>query len=108
MPPPARPSAAELAACVRPDGADALLRVRATPRAHRSVLGEVVGDALRVRLAAPPVEGKANAALVALLAELLALRAADLELATGARGRVKTVRVHGLGADEVARRLGSR
>ena len=51
------------------DGDALLLRLRVQPRARSDALDEPVGDALRVRLRAPPVDGKANAALVAFLAE---------------------------------------
>jgi uncharacterized protein (TIGR00251 family) len=79
--------------------------VRAVPRASRDALDGVVEGALRVRLAAPPVEGAANKALVAFLAGVLGAPKRDVEIATGKHGRRKLVRVRGLTADEVRRRL---
>jgi uncharacterized protein len=79
--------------------------IRAVPRAARNALDGVAEGALRVRLAAPPVEGAANKALVAFLAELLGVPKRDVEIVTGERGRRKLVRVVGLTADEARRRL---
>ena len=63
-------------------------------------------EALRVRLTAPPVEGQANAALVALLAQRLDVRKADVTIVTGQSGRGKWVEVAGLTPEEVVKRLG--
>jgi uncharacterized protein (TIGR00251 family) len=84
-----------------------LLRVRVQPRAPRS---EIVGwrddGTLSVRVAAPPVEGQANMALAALLAAALRLRPAAVTVERGTRGRDKLVRVEGMTAAEVRRRIG--
>lgn len=79
--------------------------IRAVPRAARNALDGVAEGALRVRLAAPPVEGAANKALVAFLAEVLGVPKRDVAIATGERGRRKLVRVAGLTAGEARRRL---
>ncbi len=77
------------------------IAVHAQPRASRSrVVGEH-GGRLKVQLAAPPVDGEANQALVAFLAEALRVRKADVVLARGATGRRKTVRVAGISAAQV-------
>lgn len=79
--------------------------VRVTPRADRD---EVVGwqaDELRVRLRAPPVDGRANDALRRLLASRLGIAPSGLELVSGATGRVKRLRVEGLSEAEVRQRL---
>lgn len=81
------------------------LPIRAMPRASRDALDGVVEGALRVRLAAPPVEGAANKALVAFLAGVLGVPKRDIEIAVGEHGRRKLVRVRGLTADEVRMRL---
>ncbi len=75
----------------RPEGA--LLPVRVQPRAR---LDEVVGwqgTTLRVRVTAPPTEGRANQAVIALLAEALGVPRSSIELVSGAAGRDKLVRV---------------
>ena len=79
--------------------------IRAVPRAARNALDGVAEGALRVRLTAPPVEGAANKALIAFLAEVLGVPKRDVSIATGERGRRKVVRVAGLTAAEVRRRL---
>ena len=72
------------------------LRVRVQPRARRSELGEVRAGALVVRVAAPPVEGKANAAVCALLAERAGVSRSRVSVLRGERGREKVVRVEGV------------
>lgn len=79
--------------------------IRAVPRARRNGLDGVSEGALRVRLLAPPVEGAANRALVALLAETLGVASRDLIITGGERGRHKLVHVRGLTPAEVHRRL---
>jgi uncharacterized protein len=84
-----------------------LLRVRVQPRAPRSeIVGWRADGALSVRVAAPPVEGQANAALAALLADALDVRRTAVSVEHGARGRDKLVRIAGLTPAQVRRRLG--
>ncbi len=73
----------------------AVLRVRVVPRASRSSLAREADGRLRVHLTAPPVEGAANRALIALLAERLDLPRSALELVRGEHSRDKLVCVHG-------------
>jgi uncharacterized protein YggU (UPF0235/DUF167 family) len=81
------------------------LRVRVVPRASRSALAREADGRLRVHLGAPPVEGAANRALIALLAERLALPRRTLTLARGEHGRDKLVCVEGVTAAELEARL---
>lgn len=74
------------------DGA-VLLLVRAQPGAKQTRLVGLHGERLKVALAAPPVDGKANAVLLAALADWLGLPNNRLALVHGATGRDKTVRV---------------
>lgn len=71
--------------------------VRVVPRAQRDAVGGVREGALLVRLVAPPVEGRANAALQAVLAEALGVRRNQVSIRTGERSRTKVVRVDGIG-----------
>jgi len=81
--------------------------VRVQPRAPRSeIVGWRADGTLSVRVAAPPVEGAANAALAALLAEALGVRGTAVSVEHGARGRDKLVRVAGLTPADIRRRLG--
>ncbi len=79
--------------------------VRVTPRAARSALVGVEQGVLHVRLSAPPIEGAANRALLALLSEVLALPRAQIVLAAGERSRRKRVAVRGLARQELLARL---
>jgi uncharacterized protein (TIGR00251 family) len=83
-----------------------VLTVRVVPRAPQSRVQGVLGDALKIRLAAPPVEGKANTELVRLLADELDLHAGKIHLLAGATDRNKRVLIQGLRAVEIATRLG--
>ena len=78
-----------------------LLSLRVVPRASRDRIAEVVGDAIKVRLQAPPVEGKANQALVRFLAEVLDVSAARVRIVGGERGRNKRVRIAGVTSEQV-------
>jgi uncharacterized protein len=70
-------------------------QVHAVPGARATEVAGLHGGALRVRVAAPPVDGKANAALLAFLAARLGLRPRDLRLAAGGSGRDKLVVIPG-------------
>ena len=83
-----------------------VVNVRVTVRASGSEVAGWQDDVLRVRLQAPPVEGRANLALRRLLAEKLDLAARDIEVITGATGRTKRVLIQRLGLEEVRERLG--
>ena len=85
--------------------ASATLAVRVVPRAGRTALGGRRGDAVLVRLAAPPVEGAANAALVDFLADQLRCPRRALSIVSGTRARDKRVRVDGLSPAELDRRI---
>ncbi|MBU0491043.1 MAG: YggU family protein [Chloroflexi bacterium] len=80
--------------------------VRAVPRAKQSEVVGIEGGALKVRLTAPPVEGKANEALVRFLADALGVRRGDVSIVAGERARRKVVCVQGLTAAQARARLG--
>lgn len=82
-----------------------ILAVRVQPNASRNEIAGCDDDLLRIRLAAPPVEGKANAALIAYLAKALRVRKSNIRLIRGQAGREKTLNVEGLTADELRRRI---
>lgn len=87
-------------------GADGIiLRVKVVPRAPRTQVAGEMGDRLRIRLAAPPVEGRANEALVEFLAERLDVPRRDVEILSGDTGRLKRVRIRGVTPDQVRSRL---
>jgi uncharacterized protein len=83
------------------------LRLRVSPGATRAGVAGRHGDGWKVRVAAPPEGGRANEALVRLLAEMLELPRRDIEIVAGHSGRDKIVSLAGIDADEAERRLGS-
>ena len=82
------------------------LRLRIQPRASREEIAGVAGEAIRIRLTAPPVDGAANEALVRFLAALLRVPRSAVELVSGQTGRTKLVAVTGVSVEETTRRLG--
>jgi uncharacterized protein (TIGR00251 family) len=75
--------------------------VRVVPRAGRTGVAGVRQGALLVRLAAPPVEGAANEALLAYLAKLTGRPARDVAIVAGQKSRDKRVRISGVTAREL-------
>lgn len=70
--------------------------VHVQPRASRSEVSGLHGDALKVRLAAPPVDGAANEALVKFFAEIFNVARRDVRLVAGESSRSKIVEIHGI------------
>lgn len=83
----------------------ATFAVKVQPRARKNAITGEVGEALKLALTAPPVEGRANQACVEFLAELLGVSRSSVTIAAGHSSRNKLIRVAGLSADEVRRRL---
>jgi uncharacterized protein (TIGR00251 family) len=78
------------------------LLVHVQPGAKKSEVVGVHGERLKIRIAAPPVDGKANAALVAFLATLLDVSKSQIELVAGTSGRQKSFLISGTSAEHVA------
>lgn len=78
---------------LRQAGPDVLLTVRVQPRAGRDQVAGCRGEALHLRLVAPPIGGAANAACLTFLANLLDLPKSRLSLVTGPRSRNKVIRI---------------
>jgi uncharacterized protein (TIGR00251 family) len=89
------------------DGA-VVLPVYVQPGAHRTTVDGRHGDMVKVRVAAPPERGRANAAVCALVAGELGVRAGDVEVVTGRTSRVKRLRVTGVTSEDVAAWLARR
>jgi uncharacterized protein (TIGR00251 family) len=97
-----------MAAWLREEAGAVTLELLVQPRASRTrVAGEHDGR-LKVQLAAPPVDGEANAALVEFLAGALGVRKGDVAVLRGETGRRKTVRVAGVTAAQAAGALAVR
>ena len=94
-----------MTAWLRQEAGAVLLELLVVPRASRTRAVGEHGGRLKVQLAAPPVDGAANQALAAFLAEALGVRRGDVSILRGDAGRRKTVRVTGVTAEAVAAKL---
>ena len=81
--------------------------VKVHPRAKKNAITGQVGDELKVALTAPPVDGKANQGCIDFFAKLLNVPRSSVTIAAGQSSRNKVIRVAGLSAEEVRRRLGT-
>ncbi|HXR16042.1 MAG TPA: DUF167 domain-containing protein [Terriglobales bacterium] len=79
--------------------------VKVHPRAKRNAITGEVGDALKLDVTAPPVDGRANQACIEFFANLLDVPRSSVTIASGESSRNKVVRVAGLSAQEVRKRL---
>jgi len=80
-----------------------ILSLHVQPNARRTEFCGMHGEAMKLRLAAPPVDGKANATLLAFLADFCDLPKSDVELVGGATSRSKRVRLAAVSADALSR-----
>jgi uncharacterized protein (TIGR00251 family) len=90
---------------IRDTPAGATFQVKVHPRARKNAITGVVGDALKLALTAPPVEGRANEACIAYLAEFLNVARSSVTIAAGESSRQKLIRVAGLSAAQVEAKL---
>jgi uncharacterized protein (TIGR00251 family) len=88
---------------VRARGAGVRITVRVVPRASKSAVDGVQNGALRVRLAAPPVDGAGNEALIRVIASALRVRPSAVRIASGLQSRTKTVDVDGVSTHDAMR-----
>jgi uncharacterized protein (TIGR00251 family) len=79
--------------------------VKVQPRARKNAITGELGDALKLALTAPPAEGRANQACVEFFANLLKVPRSSVSITSGMSSRRKLIRVMGLSAKEVVRRL---
>lgn len=81
------------------------MTVRVHPGAKRNAISGTHGDALKISLAAPPIDGRANAALIDFLAQRLNVPRLSIAFISGATSRTKVVRITGITAAEAEARL---
>lgn len=86
-----------------PDGLQ--VRIRAVPRASKNEIQGMYDGALKIRLTTPPVDGKANQALIKFLSKALKISKAQIELAQGETSRHKMVKITGLSKEEIIRKI---
>ena len=82
-----------------------LLSVKLQPRASKNEICAPLGDELKIKVTAPPVDAAANAALVKLLAETLNCSRGKVELIRGQTARHKTILLHGFRPEDVAQKI---
>lgn len=83
-----------------------LIRVKAVPGAKREQIAGVLGDRLKIKVSAPPEGGKANAAICALIAKALGVKAGAVSVVSGQSNPEKVVRVEGVSVESVREVLG--
>jgi uncharacterized protein (TIGR00251 family) len=83
----------------------AAFSVRLHPRARKNAITGTLGDALKISLTAPPIEGRANEACIEFLADLLELPRSSITIAAGQTSRNKLIRIAGVSAADVEARL---
>ena len=79
--------------------------VKVHPRAKKNAITGEIGDALKLSLTPPPIEGRANEACIEFFAKLLKVPRSSVTIASGQASRAKVIRVSGLSAEEVHRRI---
>jgi len=90
---------------IRDTAAGATFSVKVQPRAKKNAIIGAVGDAMKLALTAPPVEGRANEACIEFFANLLDVPRSSVTIASGETSRNKVIRVTGLTVDELRRRI---
>ena len=90
---------------VRDTASGATFSVRVQPRAKKNAITGVMGDALKLSVTAPPVEGRANEAVVDFFAKLLNVSRSSVTIAAGESSRNKVVRVAGITSEALRTQL---
>lgn len=88
--------------CAQAADGSLILTLHIQPGARKTEIAGLHGGALKIRLAAPPVDGKANAALLGFLAKACGVPKSAVELVSGDSSRAKRVRLRGADPDKVA------
>jgi uncharacterized protein len=91
---------------IRETDAGVTFAVKVQPRAKKNAITGVLGEALKISLTAPPINGRANEACIEFFATLLNLPRSSVTIASGHTSRNKVIRVAGICADELRKRLG--
>jgi hypothetical protein len=81
--------------------------VKVHPRAKKDAITGQIGDALKLSLTAPPIDGRANDACIEFFAKLLKVPRSSVTIASGQTGRNKIIRVAGMSAEELRKRIGA-
>jgi uncharacterized protein (TIGR00251 family) len=81
------------------------IKVKLLPRSSRNQFLGKEGDVYRISVTDPPVDGKANRALISLLSKKLEVPKRNIEIVSGKRSRIKRIRVHGISGDVISNML---
>ena len=90
---------------IRESAAGATFAVRVHPRARKNAITGVAGDAVKLSLTAPPVEGRANKAVVEFFADFFEIPRSSITIASGATSRTKVIRIAGRSVRAIEQRL---
>jgi uncharacterized protein len=96
----------EFVISIRQSNGGVTFAVRVHPRAKKNAITGELGDALKVSLTSPPVEGRANEACIEFFAKLLKVPHCSVTIASGQTRRGKLIRVSGLSAEELRSKMG--
>jgi hypothetical protein len=91
---------------VRDTARGAQFALRVQPRASRNAFSGVMGDTIKLSITAPPVDGKANQAVIEFLADVFRVAKSSIAIVSGETGRNKLIAIRGMTADEVRKVLG--
>lgn len=95
-----------MAFTVRDTAKGAQFALRVQPRASRNAIAGVMGDAIKLAITAPPVDGKANEAVIDYLSDLFRVPKSSIIIVSGETGRNKLIAIRGLSAEQVRKVLG--
>ena len=90
---------------IQESGVGVTFAVKVHPRARKNAITGELGDALKVSLTAPPIDGRANKVCIEFFANLLKVPRSSVTIASGQSSRSKVIRVAGLSAEEVRKRF---
>lgn len=93
---------------VHPVAGGSMLTIFAVPRSGVTKVDRIVNGALRIKVAAPPVDGKANEVLVRFLASIAGVPRGKVDIVAGSAGRQKRIHFDGFSPDDLARALSAR
>jgi uncharacterized protein len=91
---------------IQESGGGVTFAVKVHPSARKNAITGELGDALKLSLTSPPAEGRANEACIEFFAKLLKVPRSSVTIGSGRASRAKVIRVDGLSADDVRRRIG--
>jgi hypothetical protein len=80
--------------------------IKVHPRAKKNAITGQIGDALKLSLTAPPIDGRANDVCIEFFAKLLKVSRSSVTIASGRTGRNKVIRIAGVSAEELCKRIG--